>query len=338
MAYKPPTFGTILDTGQKQFASEKAESQKKRDEEDRIRCIQQGGKWDKGTKTCILPGFKKQRDPYKVDFPEKQEEAQSKSTQRPGSVVTDAETGEPKGFINSKGQFVKAGREDIQKVVSKQQAKTAPIEGGTTTEEIFQQQQSQQSLSRLGKVDPANLALQNIQQADVDWGQAITAGTLGSAPSIIGSAATGAAAGILAGGGVTPLAPILGVIGGAVGIWRGIQSNIKEQQKGEIGVTSADLQAGQLKMRQYAMAASRDPYHVDYYVQLYNTEKANLYISQRQLKTEVTGNLNSWMDDGRVQLAKYNGFLKSGGIADIYENKLRISLQMGVPLMPENLE
>ena len=86
------------------------------------------------------------------------------------------------------------------------------------------------------------------------------------------------------------------------------------------------------------MAASRDPYHVDYYVQLYNTEKANLYISQRQLKTEVTGNLNSWMDDGRVQLAKYNDFLKSGGIADIYENKLRISLQMGVPLMPENLE
>ena len=85
------------------------------------------------------------------------------------------------------------------------------------------------------------------------------------------------------------------------------------------------------------MAASIDPYHVDMYIQLYNNEKANLYRAERQLKTEVTGNLNKWMDDGRVQLAKFDDFLAEGGIADIYENKLRISLQMGVPLMPEDL-
>ena len=38
------------------------------------------------------------------------------------------------------------------------------------------------------------------------------------------------------------------------------------------------------------------------------------------------------MEDGREQLADFDSFLQTGGIADIYGQKLAVSLQTGVPL------
>ena len=323
--------GTPIATPQADFAKDQARIEKQKTEKQK--CEDQGGTWDEATKTCIL--VKKEQQPDTTEQAPKVDPALE--------TFSSSETGRASGITLPDGRtFLGLSPEEVQQVATGEQERIARPEGtapvGTAQKQADQQFQFQQSLSQLGKVDPTTLELQKIQQAGIDWGQAWTAGTMGSAPSIVQTAAAGAVGGALAGGG-TPASIGLAVIGAAVAVWRGMQSNIKEQQRGEIGATSADLQAGQLKMRQFAMAASRDPYHADYYIQLYNNEKASLFISQRQLQTEVTGNLNKWMDDGRVQLAKYNDFLKQDGIANtVYENKLRISLQMGVPLLPEDLE
>jgi len=290
-------------------------------------CSKDGGHWDELTQTCVQ--FNKGGD-SKTKQPQQKtiiSEEDRRSLPDGANIITDR-------FGNERIQT----REDVEARQAGFSEHGQPTMLDNLKAEDQRQIQLQQSLSQLGSVNPNQQLLQQMQQADVDWGQALTAGTIGAAPSILGSAATGAAAGVLAGGGITPLAPILGAVGAAVGIWRGIQGNIKEQQKGEIGATTADLAAGQLKMRQYAMAASRDPYHADKYIQLYNNEKTKLYYAQRQLQLEVSGNLNKWMDDGRVQLAKYDDFLEAGGISDVYEDKLRVSIMMNEPLMPEELD
>lgn len=302
----------------------------------RQQCKLDGGKWINGKCVFIQPE------------PEPKLEIQPPKAPPTQEIFRDAGTGEATGITLEDGRtFGGLDPRDIALIEKQQAEKKAKLpqspQVGTAQAEATEQFRTQQSISQLGNVDPNTLALENIQQADIDWGQAWTAGTVGAAPSIIQSIATGALSGAFVGSKIGAIGGVggaiaLGAVGAAVGIWRGVQGNIKTQQQGEIGATSADLQAGQLKMRQYAMAASRDPYHVDKYVQLYNNEKAKLYISRRQLQTEVSGNLNKWMDDGRVQMAKYDDYLEVNGIADIYENKLRISLQMGVPLMPEDLE
>ena len=86
-----------------------------------IKCEADGGTWDSQNKICI---------------PKEKPTTQPKP--RPGEVIRDAETGEPKGFINSKGDFVRARREDIQNVASRRAARLSPIEGGQVFSERVQ--------------------------------------------------------------------------------------------------------------------------------------------------------------------------------------------------------
>ncbi len=322
--------GTPISNPQQDYAKEQAKIEAAKTKKQK--CEDAGGTWDEKTQTCIL-----------ISKPAPQQTETQQPTPNALETFTSSETGRASGITTPDGRtFLGLSPDDVQKIATGEQKRAARPEGtqpvGTAKAEALQQQQLQQSLSQLGNVDPATLELQKIQQADIDWGQAITAGTMGNIGGIAKTAATSFAVGF-GGSGFNPIVGgAVGVIGAAASIWGGMQANIKEQQQGEIGATTADLAAGQLKMRQYAMAATRDPYHADRYIQLYNNEKAKLYISQRQLQTETTGNLNKWMDDGRVQQAKYEDFLETGGISDVYEDKIRIAIISGVPLLSEDLE
>jgi len=85
-----------------------------------LNCEAKGGRWDESTKKCILP-IKKPALPK-------------------GTVVTDEDTGKPSGFIDSKGNFVKAGKEDIAVQIRKRQEEASLIGAYPTAGEVRQQQ------------------------------------------------------------------------------------------------------------------------------------------------------------------------------------------------------
>ena len=99
------------------------------------RCEFRGGVWDEATKTCSVP----ETEPAFGEV-EPKEEIQPTPPSPPGTVVTDAETGEVKGFINSQGNFVKASKADVQLRISRDQEERAFQEATTTTEQFAEQQ------------------------------------------------------------------------------------------------------------------------------------------------------------------------------------------------------
>ena len=294
--------------------------------EAQLSCEAKGGRWDEENQVCILP-----------EAPTLEPTPEPVPTSAPkGTIVTSGDTGKAAGFINSEGQFVAAGREDIEKQVSKRRADESLIADQETASQLAIQQSEafkiQQQIAQVGQLGKLNPAI----QADINFSQALTAGGAKILPAAAGGAAVGATAGLLGG----PLAPvtstagaiILGAAGAATGFVGGILGNIKEQQRGELQAADIELTNGRTNMRQLAMLASQDPSNADIYIQQYNNQLTRIHQSRRQTKAEVTGNLNSFMEDGREQLADFDAFLQPGGIADIYGQKLAIALSSDTPL------
>ena len=336
MPYNPtfPTFGTEvtpqpkIDTGQDE-----------RDEQDRIKCINAGGKWDYETKTCSIP-TEKTKDPYAIEVPKQEETVSSTSRANPprGTVVMNEETGEAKGFIDSQGNFVKAGRRDIEVQVNKRLADQALRESGTVGD-LRKQQAEAEEIKRLtaqiGNLTPEQMQrLQTLKEAPIDWGQAITAGTIGSAPSILTTVGGFAAGGALGAGPVG--AGIGAAVGLIAGVWRGIQSNIKTQQKGEIGASMDALTNARTNMMKLSRIAT-DPSKAQAAIELYNEQLFLVYQARAQTQLEVRGNFNKYMEDGRDILSNYDLFLDEGGQAEIYGMRLEAELSRNIPLTEEEL-
>jgi len=200
------------------------------------------------------------------------------------------------------------------------------VAGGRASGEIARKRaEQQQSIGQIGDLG----ILQEGQEAPINFGQAATAGAAGAVPGIIGGAATGAAVGALGG----PIGAVGGAVLGGVGTFvAGVLRNIKTQQSGELRASKIELTQARTNMRQLAMLASRDPANADIYIQQYNNQLTRVHQARRKTQLEVQGNLNSFMEDGREQLADFDAFLRAGGTADIYGMKLQASLQSGVPL------
>ena len=111
-----------------------------------------------------------------------------------------------------------------------------------------------------------------------------------------------------------------------------VTDDIKEQQRGELQAAAIELTNARTNMRQLAMLASQDLANADIYIQQYNQQLTRIHQARRQTQAEVQGDLNAFMEDGREQLADFDAFLISGGIADVYGQKLAIALDSGVPL------
>ena len=289
------------------------------DEQARNACAERGGTWDAATKTCKMPqaAAPTAESPKQNNF-------------REGEVITE-ESGKPTGITKGGNTFLGLPREDIQNISSKQQAEVAQIAGAPTVTQRLQQERTQALLQRLGQVDPN--AFTGLQEAPIDWGQALTAGTIKSLPNILTSAAGGA----FVGGGVGAAGGPVGVVGGAIigaiaGIWRGVSTNIEGQKKGEISASVDVLNAGRTNMRQLAMLASQDPANADLYIAAYNQQLSLIHRAHSQIKLETQGNLNKYIEDGTDILSDFELFLMAGGTADIYGQKMIISLSSGVPI------
>jgi len=294
----------------------------------KAKCEAQGGKWDEVDNVCILP---------KKETPT--------TTNVPGSFVANAETGKPSGFINSQGQFVKASKSDIQKQIDIKQANESLLAGQITTEQIGQQQSKQKAIQQIaaqGILTPEQLS--SLEQADIDWGQALTSGVVGAAPAAIGAAAGGLLA---AGGGLTATgvgAPVgVGLAAAGLGLyaiqklWSGTQSNIKGQQKGDIGAAQDVLTAAKTNMKQLRMIAETDPSKaIDAYADFFYW-RGQVQIAQRKVQLETQGNLNKFMEDGTAILSDFELFLQPNGYADIQQIRLEQAISRGAPATPEEL-
>ena len=290
-------------------------------------CKIDGGVWDEETQTCLR--MKKE---------EKEVTPPPKVNAKTPEVFIDPKSGRKTGITLPDGRtFFGLSPAEIDEIAAREKAKTTLPEGtalvGTAQRQAEEQFRLQQQIGQIGQVGQLTPA----QQADINRSQALTAGTVGQIPSILSTAGQfavgGAIAGAPAGGiGAIPGALIGGGIGIIAGITRGVLGNIKEQQRGELQAADVELTNARTNMRQLAMLASQDPANADIYIKQYNEQLTRIHQARRQTKAEVTGDLNSFMEDGREQLADFDAFLQPGGIADVYGQKLKIALQTDTPL------
>ena len=287
---------------------------------------------------------------FESEFNKKQKEEAEQSNRAVSDLETfRTEEGRLGGLTIEGKSFLGLSPSDVQNLSQAELAKrgqplgTQPV--GTASREAREEIALNEAISQIGQIG----SLTGTTQADINFGQALTAGGVKALPGLLGGLGTGILAGGLIGvkagatigAGAAPFTAGLSVpvvaaigagIGAAVGIVNGMMGNIKEQQRGELAAANDELAAARTNMRQLAMLASQDPSHADHYIKLYNIQLTRVHQSRKQVQSEVQGNLNSFMEDGREQLSDFDTFLQAGGIADIYGQKLRVSLNSDSPL------
>ena len=310
--------------------------------EEKARCKAAGGVWDSKNNVCILP-------PKEEPKPQPTTKEGEFSAEKGGYTTKEGEfypttnpdfrpdvSPDTRTEFNEDGSVTIIAKSGDTQTLTKEEYKT--LRGGagvvtsgvekarTLTPQAQRQAQLQQAISQLGQVGTLTAA----EEAEINFSQAFTAGAAGAVPGIIGGVAIGA----MKGGAIAGLpGAVVGAGVGAIGgFFTGVISNIKEQQRGELRAANVELTNARTIMRQLAMAASRDPANADVYIQQFNKVLTRVHQARRQTKAEVTGDLNSWMEDGREQLADFDAFLQPNGIADVYGQKLIVSLETGVPL------
>ena len=289
---------------------------------EQLDCEAQNGTWDAATKTCKLPLSTPEEAPV-VD-PDNPETFDIQGTGKQGVRLPDGR--EYFGLTPDEIEVITSGEAKR----NRQPLGTEPA--GSAQARADASFKLQQSINKIGDIGQ----LSTVEQANINWSQAITAGIAGVVPAAAGGAAVGATAGLLGG----PLAPVtssagavaLGAAAAINGFVRGVLANVEEQQRGELGAADIELTNSRTLMRLFAMLASQDPSNADFWIEKYNAQLTRAYQSRRHTHAEVQGDLNAFMEDGREQLADFDSFLKDGGIASIYGEKLRLALESGVPL------
>lgn len=325
-------FGGTLPGGVKLAGA--ADPQARADREAQAACVAQGGQWDPSRRICIMPNTIKNQT---------ETEAPKENQPQNNDQILRNESGRPAGITVGGKTYLGLSPSDVEKMAAAELAK----KGGAATQAfetgaVMQQQQAeQQQIQQQAAMQAQNIGLSpqeianiqsGVQEAPINYGQAVTAGLANVIPSTIGGAVGGAAIGAVgsAGAASVPLA-IAGGIGGFVtGLFTGIKNNIKSQQTGEIAKTKDILTAAKTNMRQIATIAAKDPSNAAEYVQAYNMQLALVYQAQAKLKAETSGNLNSFMNDGTQDLSDFELFLMPNGYADIYKQKLYLALSNGV--------
>ena len=281
-------------------------------------CKEKGGTWNTETLQCDFT----LRQQVEQNTAVKEAEAIKETEPTGPTLLTDEEKATATGPIVTDAE----GNERIDTPADR-----AAV-GGVGAAEALQQQQTQaaeqqrmqQILSGLGQVG----VLTTAQQAEVNKSQAALAGGVGT----LAGAATGVIGGALIGGKVGAIGGVAGVaigvgLGAIGGFITGYISNVKKQQTGEIGAAELELTSARKIMRGMAEIARQDPARAQEYKNIYNRQLTRVSQARRQLKAEVTGDLNSWMEDGRDNLARFDLFLAEE--APFYAQKLEIALLTG---------
>ena len=312
----------------------KGETEGRAENEDRINrnrilCINSGGQWDPVSKTCSFTPIGTEKGITEGLLPPAPEEQSPSVDPTTPETFRDPETGRTSGITLPDGRtFLGLGPGDVEKIAGEQQARaaqpagTAPV--GTAQRQADEQFRIQQQIAQLGQVG----ILTEVQQAKINKSQAALAGGVGTlagiATGVIGGALIGGKVGAIAGVPGIAIGVTLGAIGGFI---TGYISNVKKQQAGEIRAAEIELTSARKIMRGMAELARQDPSRAEDYKNLYNAQLTRVRQARRQLKAEVTGDLNSFMEDGRDNLAKFDIFLTEE--APFYADKIEVALLTG---------
>lgn len=295
-------------------------------------CVSRGGTWtvtnaETGAGSCFVPNTTTDRTGATQQQPPTPTPEPTPLTTVPkvGGVLPDRTITDPQG--NQRIQTIEETRALQGETEFKQS-----LDGGLSAAQGIQQQESQaaeqqrvqQIMSQLGQVG----VLTSAQQASVNKSQAALSGGVGTIPGI----ATGVLGGALLGGKTGLIGGVPGVllgvgIGAIGGFIAGYVGNVKKQQAGEIRAAELELTSARKIMRGMAELARQDPQRAEEYKNIYNRQLTRVHQARRQLKAEVSGDLNSWMEDGRDNLARFDLFIKEE--APFYSDKLEIALLTG---------
>lgn len=299
-------------------------------------CAAKGGKWDPITNSCILPTAIPQQTEQLQPSPNEQ---LKQDVKKAGGYID--ETGkyipstQPTTKINFKNdgtiEYTPKGSNEAITLSREEYKALQGKAGGKTTQDVNQikaieggaldEIKRKQAISEIG-LTPEEIAAAQAAgvEAPVDVGQAAAAGLSGAAPAALGAAAGGllAGSGALAATGVGAPAAVgtLAVAGGLYAVsklWNGINSNLKQQQAGEIGAAKDVLTAAKLNMRMVAKIAKTDPQKA---VEVYDKWLAETYKAQAKLKRETSGNLDKFLNDGTQDLSDFEVFLEPNGQAE----------------------
>ena len=315
-------------------------------------CEAKGGTWNEATKTCTLPTSSiKDKPKTSTAFPlgggqtEPLKPTQPSPTSTkpqppapPGTVVTDSETGEVKGFINDQGNFVKAGREDIQNIIGKQQAKTAPIEGAQTTQQFAQARQGAQLARQIGQFDQLG-----ISPTGLDIGEGVVTGLTDAIPAAIKSAGAIAGGGAVIGGAIGTAGGPLGTgggaalgaaIGGAAGFTGSLASSMISSFKGQRRDTTTAqqrvLDEGKQTMADWVTMAANDPINRARYLNEYNKVASQIDQAYRQMKLDTSLDVTKF-ETALPNLAEFEAFYADGGEKDVLDADMQTSLLAPTP-------
>lgn len=298
------------------------------DKQAQASCRAQGGQWDPSTRSCIMP----KPEPPKPQVSEVPKEQDNIFRNEQGNIS---------GVTMGGKTYLGLGPKDVENMLKAKQEKqqggpaTQAFETGAVASQQAATQQaiSQQAIADLGLSPTQIQAIQSgLVEAPIDYQQALTAGAANIIPSAIGGALGGAAVGAVGTGGAAsvPLA-VAGGIGGLVtGLFKGVMSNIKKQQSGNISASQDVLTNAKTNMKRLSSIAAKDPSNAAMYVEAYNMQLAQVYKAQAQIKLETNGNLNKFMEDGTDILSDFDLFLQPNGQAEIYRRQLELSLISGV--------
>ena len=340
-----PTFGTTTSMGMSAD-----EQYKKLLEEEREK------KRIEGLKTGVDPSLIGKDFELKTDKkyvpPKDKGTSQIQQTPPAQSQLLTTKTGEIAGVQMKDGKVFLGGKESALQLLESEKRRTEVPEGAVYAQDVQAQQARSQRVQQLMQMGEQGLLseqeLNAIQQADIDWGQAGTAGLMQAAPGLLGAgaAALGAKAlGVGAAATATGVgAPVgLGLAAGGLALyaasklWSGVQANIATQQKGEIGASTQIVDKARSNMRHLRMVAEQDPTKAGEAIEGYYFWVSKVQEGERKVKMETQGNLNKYMEDGTDILSKFELFLGEQGEAYWYKERLQQALMRGTPATHEQL-
>ena len=152
-----------------------------------------------------------------------------------------------------------------------------------------------------------------------------------AAPTVLGAAATGAAAGAIGGSVVPGLGTAAGaIVGGAAGAVSGLLykaiSNVKAEAKEDTLSTSVNFNTANSNLGSVVTALNRGYISQEEAIQLYRKQLAIIDRSERQLKELTKNNLNEFLSDGSTEMAKIAAFNSPGGEREFWDLRMKAAL------------
>ena len=201
-------------------------------------------------------------------------------------------------------------------------------------EQAIREELANPNISEIGNVPqltPAELQAElenvtkaaNIQSAGAGFAAEAT-------PTVLGAAATGAAAGAVGGSVVPVLGTAAGAIAGAVvgaigGLAYKALSNLRAEAKEDTAASAQTFADSTTNIRLIVRATNAGELDSSEAVKLYNRELSKIYAEERRLKELTKTNLNDFLSDGSTKYVAVQNFLNNGE-KDIWDQRLRAAI------------